>query len=217
MEKLKAKRDGNKAAITRALVKLNSYPANNRDTYLNILKKREIIERLNSEILDETSTEDTEEEILQTDEYHLNLDEELSIYLKTILPKPQSSVELNPNVAEFNFIPSAQNINVPNTQSVHSSTSSNSQNHKLPKLSLPKFSGNILDWQTFWDSFETTVHLNNSLTEVQKFSYLQSLLEHDAENVIAGLTLTNGNYVRAVDLLKSRYGQPHKIINAYMK
>ena len=34
MEKLKAKRAGNKADITRALVKLNSDPANNRNTYL---------------------------------------------------------------------------------------------------------------------------------------------------------------------------------------
>ena len=30
--------------------------------------------------------------------------------------------------------------------------------HHLPKLSLPTFSGNILNWNAFWDSFRCEVH-----------------------------------------------------------
>ncbi|KAH3699477.1 hypothetical protein DPMN_074433 [Dreissena polymorpha] len=37
--------------------------------------------------------------------------------------------------------------------------SNSSHYHRLPKLSLPTFNGDILQWQTFWDSFETTVNL----------------------------------------------------------
>ena len=32
--------------------------------------------------------------------------------------------------------------------------SSSSQYHRSPKLSLPTFNGNILQWKTFWDLFE---------------------------------------------------------------
>ncbi|XP_056001802.1 uncharacterized protein LOC130048776 [Ostrea edulis] len=106
---------------------------------------------------------------------------------------------------------------MPLPATLQSSSSFGSQNHKLPKLSLPMFNGNILDWQTFWDSFETTIHLNHTLTDVQKFSYLKSLLEYGVSNVIAGLALTNSNYEKAIALLRERYGQKHRIINAYMK
>ncbi|KAH3846642.1 hypothetical protein DPMN_088944 [Dreissena polymorpha] len=33
---------------------------------------------------------------------------------------------------------------------------------KLPKLSLPSFHGDIVDWQTFWDSFKCSVHQNQA-------------------------------------------------------
>ncbi|KAH3889092.1 hypothetical protein DPMN_013141 [Dreissena polymorpha] len=35
--------------------------------------------------------------------------------------------------------------------------SNSSQYHRFPKLSLPTFNGDIFQWQTFLDSFETTV------------------------------------------------------------
>ena len=89
--------------------------------------------------------------------------------------------------------------------------------HRLPKLDLPTFSGDILLWRTFWDSFYTTVHTNPSLTSVQKFSYLKSQLSHDAEQCIAGLAMTSANYDQAIYLLKDRFGQDQTIINAYMQ
>jgi len=36
--------------------------------------------------------------------------------------------------------------------------------NRLPKLSLPMFSGNSLEWLTFWDSFQAAIHLNPSLS-----------------------------------------------------
>ena len=96
-------------------------------------------------------------------------------------------------------------------------SSSSSQYHRLPKLSLPTFNGDILQWQTFWDSFESTIHLNVNLTDVQKFSYLKSQLESDAARTIDSFALTNANYARAVDLLKERYRQQHKITHATMQ
>ena len=47
---------------------------------------------------------------------------------------------------------------------------------RLPKLTLPSFSGNLLDWLTFWDSFQAAIHLNPNLSRVQKFNYLKAKL-----------------------------------------
>ena len=89
-----------------------------------------------------------------------------------------------------------------------SHTALNSANYyRLPKLTLPTFNGDVQTWQTFWDSFESTVHQNINLTDVQRFSYLKSQLEETAARTIDGFALTHTNYARAVDLLRERYGQ----------
>ena len=87
----------------------------------------------------------------------------------------------------------------------------------LPKLNLPTFSGNPLNWSTFWDSFEAAVHSNTTLGGVQKFSYLKAQLTGDASRAIAGFPLSNVNYEQAIKLLKERFGQPSKIISAHMQ
>ena len=39
---------------------------------------------------------------------------------------------------------------------------------KLPKLHLPRFAGDITKFQTFWDSFESAVHVNPDLSSIDK-------------------------------------------------
>ena len=64
--------------------------------------------------------------------------------------------------------------------------------------------------------YESTVHLNATLSDVQKFTYLRSLIHGSASSAIAGFPLTNANYSNAIDLLKQRFRQPHKINANYM-
>ena len=87
---------------------------------------------------------------------------------------------------------------------------------KLPKLSLKKFNGELTKWTTFWDTFESAVHNNPVLSNVDKFNYLTSLLESTASEAIAGLTLTSANYDEAVATLKRRFGNKQSIINRHM-
>jgi hypothetical protein len=87
--------------------------------------------------------------------------------------------------------------------------------HRLPKLDLQKFNGNILDWQSFWDSFKSAFHTNPSLSGVQKFNYLKSSLRGEATQIIAGFALTNVNYDKAASLLHERYGKRDRIIHTY--
>lgn len=68
-------------------------------------------------------------------------------------------------------------------------TSNASQYHRLQKLELSSFDGDVLKWQSFLDSSETTVHLNVNLTDVQRFSYLKSQLESDAARTIDSFAL----------------------------
>ncbi|PFX23152.1 hypothetical protein AWC38_SpisGene12298 [Stylophora pistillata] len=96
-------------------------------------------------------------------------------------------------------------------------TSPHNHSSRLPKLNLPTFSGNPLRWFTFWDSFEAAVHSNTSLGGVQEFTYLKDQFMGDALRAVTGFPLTNSNYQQAVTLLRERFGQPNKIINAHMQ
>lgn len=80
--------------------------------------------------------------------------------------------------------------------------STNEIHVKLPKLDFDKFSGDVLLWQEFWDSFDSAINSNDGLRDVDKLNYLQAKLEGKAKSVISGLQVTNHNYNVAIQLLK---------------
>ena len=88
---------------------------------------------------------------------------------------------------------------------------------KLPKLQLRPFSGNLTQWTSFWDSFETAVHNNTQLSEIEKFNYLNSLLEHTAKEAISGFSLTAANYHQAISVLKKRFGGKQQIVDKHLE
>ena len=48
---------------------------------------------------------------------------------------------------------------------------------KLPKYELVKFDGDPLKWQEFWDQFKISIDSNESISEVERFSYLKRYLD----------------------------------------
>ena len=88
---------------------------------------------------------------------------------------------------------------------------------RLPKLNIPFFTGDPLTWQPFWDSFNAAIHSNQVLSNVQKLTYLRAQLQGEAARVISGFPLTSDNYMPSVDLLRSRFAKPHKLVNAHMQ
>ena len=86
---------------------------------------------------------------------------------------------------------------------------------ELPKLLLKKFNGELTKWTTFWDTFESAVHNNLVLSNVNKLNYLTSLLESTASEAIAGLMLTSANYDEAVATLKRRFGNNQLSMDTY--
>ena len=87
---------------------------------------------------------------------------------------------------------------------------------KLPKLELPKFKGNLTEWQTFWDKFQALVHESN-LSVISKFTYLHSLLEGEALAVVQGIAITNDNYKKSCHMLEDRFGCKERIIFAHIQ
>ena len=87
---------------------------------------------------------------------------------------------------------------------------------KLPKLVLPKFRGEVTQWQNFWDSFNSAIHANPHLSLIDKFNHLHSLLEGQAARAIQGLTRTEANYKSAVEILHKRFGRVQNIISTHM-
>ena len=83
-------------------------------------------------------------------------------------------------------------------------------------MALPKFTGDITRFKTFWDSFNSAIHMSTDLSPIEKFNYLKALLDGPAANVIQGLSLTEDNYLAAVELVKDRYGKPDQIIAVHM-
>ena len=92
------------------------------------------------------------------------------------------------------------------------SGSASSPGLRLPRLDLPTFSGDILHWTHFWESYENSVHNRTDIVDITKLTYLRSLLKGEAAQCIAGLALTGLNYANACELLKDRYGRPELII-----
>jgi len=60
----------------------------------------------------------------------------------------------------------------PPTPEVTAATGRTATASRLPKLDLPRYAGDLLGWQTFWDSFNAAVHTNPSLTGIEKFNSL---------------------------------------------
>ncbi|XP_068670895.1 uncharacterized protein [Montipora foliosa] len=88
---------------------------------------------------------------------------------------------------------------------------------KLPKLELRKFSGDPINWHPFWESFESAIHKNTTLSDVERFQYLKSFLEGSAAQTISGLALTSSNYDHAVQLLDKRFGNKQVIISKHIE
>ena len=118
-----------------------------------LAERSDIIQALDDKILLDTKEEEIEKEILSSSEYHMKV--------RTIL------VSLNEALGKL----STSNVDsMPSIQR-------NQESAKLPKISLKSFSGDVLCFQEFWESFNSAVHSNQTLDTISKFNYLRGLLE----------------------------------------
>ena len=91
--------------------------------------------------------------------------------------------------------PQAEGLNISN----NSRSSSQNSGVRIPKISLPRFNGDITRFYSFWQSFESAIDKNDSLTAVDKFNYLVNTLEGEAFRVVQGLEIVEEIYDHAME------------------
>ncbi|XP_058840265.1 uncharacterized protein LOC131695765 [Topomyia yanbarensis] len=87
---------------------------------------------------------------------------------------------------------------------------------KLPEIRLPSFSGKIFEWVTFRDTFQSLIHNNPQLTDMDRFTYLRSSLSGDALQEISSVGLSAVNYNVAWEMLANRYENKKLIVKAHL-
>jgi len=88
---------------------------------------------------------------------------------------------------------------------------------RLPTIELPKFKGDIADWLSFRDTFESLIHRNETIDPIQKFHYLKASLEGSAAQIIKSLEFSSVNYTVAWDAICSRFNNKRLLAHNHIK
>ncbi|GFR21095.1 uncharacterized protein TNCT_23442 [Trichonephila clavata] len=198
LERTKRARSVSRSLVTKQINKLENEINNSADKttvheiYVQLISKYEELSTLDKEVESLINIESLEDEILTREEYRdkfIIWKIRAERYIGTVSSITfQNSVENQPqNVTPLNNTVSSVLTNQP----------------RLPKLTLESFSGkDISSFPSFWARFKSAVDDNSNLNDVDKFSYLKSVVTSDAELAIRGLTLTPENYAKAVKILE---------------
>ena len=217
-------RAGHRASATRMLGQVEpSVIADPLDvSKINQLKrsledKLQTLSDLDEGILDLTPEDSVKAEIIQADEVKERLYAALSRLDNCLSPmvppgRPHTSPPTDPPSTD----PPATDAPTVDPPDPATSEPARGAKVKLPKISLPRFNGNPVKWTSFWDSYQSAIHLNRDLSDADKFNYLQSLLDSSAFDAIAGLTLSSANYQQAIEILRKRFGNKQVIISKHM-
>lgn len=88
---------------------------------------------------------------------------------------------------------------------------------RLPKIDLPKFSGDYHDWLEYRDTFLSIIHQNDSIDNINKLHYLRASLRGSALLVIDNLDFKSDNYNTAWQLLNDRYDNKRLLVNNHVQ
>ncbi|UYV76241.1 hypothetical protein LAZ67_13003144 [Cordylochernes scorpioides] len=89
---------------------------------------------------------------------------------------------------------------------------------KLPKLELLKFNGTLKEWLPWWGQFER-IHQDDSLSGIDKFHYLHQAVTKGsrAQKFLEGYTVTEANYIKAIEALKEKFGDRVLLTEMYVR
>ncbi|XP_060861320.1 uncharacterized protein LOC132938478 [Metopolophium dirhodum] len=87
----------------------------------------------------------------------------------------------------------------------------------LPRIEIPKFDGNIIEWCSFRDMFTSLVHVNEHYTDIKRFHYLLCYLLGPALTIVKAVPLTADNYSIAWNALKDRYDNKRLLVTAHIE
>ncbi|XP_045496903.1 uncharacterized protein LOC123695185 [Colias croceus] len=85
-----------------------------------------------------------------------------------------------------------------------------------PKVELPTFEGNYMQWVSFKDLFTETIHNNPSLSNAQKLQFLKSKVKGEPEKMIQHLQISSDNYLISWNILSHRYDNKRLIFTSHL-
>ena len=81
---------------------------------------------------------------------------------------------------------------------------------KIPRIKLLEFDGDIKEWATFKSTFYAAVDSQN-LSEIEKFTYLLTVLKGPVKELVRNYAVTPQNYCLVLELLEKHYGQSERL------
>ena len=84
----------------------------------------------------------------------------------------------------------------------------------LPKVKLPQFSGNSLEWPQWFGLFQALVDSQVNLSNTEKMVHLQTSVTGLAQKSIAGFMYNPDLYDQALAVLKERFGREKDVVRA---
>lgn len=88
---------------------------------------------------------------------------------------------------------------------IKSQRSGPTPNLKVEDIKISPFYGDLSEWPTFKDIFNSLIHESSHYSKVEKMYRLKSYLKGEAGRLIQHLTVTNENYLAAWEILNNRY------------
>ncbi|KYN00534.1 hypothetical protein ALC62_08692, partial [Cyphomyrmex costatus] len=86
----------------------------------------------------------------------------------------------------------------------------------LPRIDLPKFSGDLREWETFRDQFRSMIIDHAELSNVTRLQYLYSCLKDEARDALRNLPLTEANFKIAWNVLLARYDDKRRLVSKHI-
>ena len=82
----------------------------------------------------------------------------------------------------------------------------------LPTIEVPKFSGNLLDWSSFWVALKSTIEDRAELSNTQRLHYLrQAITDPELQLLLHSPAETPGFYTEVVEELKERFDKSREV------
>jgi hypothetical protein len=74
----------------------------------------------------------------------------------------------------------------------------------------------IETWAHFWERFESSIVTDPSLSTINKHVFLRGYLEGEPKMLVDGIAVTASTYNSTKEILRVKYGDPSRIIQAHL-
>ena len=92
----------------------------------------------------------------------------------------------------------------------------NKNSIKLPPITISNFNGNPLKYHEWINNFFNLVHINTSLTDTHRITYLQNSVVGKAKEKIQAYSCDPAYYAIALKELMDHFGDPSIVVNAFI-